>query len=66
MAGTPQVVTVTDLLPIANAAQAAFSDTLTSTTPFGFSDKAHGDALIALVNAMRTALIDAGIIKGAA
>lgn len=50
----------------ASAAQVAFSDTLTSTSPFGFSDKAHGDALIATVNEIVATLTGLGLWKGGA
>jgi hypothetical protein len=50
----------------AGAAQAAVPTTAsTSSTPFGFS-QAQADGLVATVNALRTALIAAGLIKGAA
>ena len=48
------------------AAQAAVAVTAaTNVTPFGYS-QAQADALVTLVNALRTALVNAGIIKGAA
>ena len=50
----------------AGAAQAAVTTTAaTSTTPFGYS-QAQADAIVALVNEMRAALVAVGIIKGAA
>lgn len=38
----------------------------TQTTPFGFATQAQADDLVALANAMRTALVNLGLIKGAA
>jgi UDP-N-acetyl-D-mannosaminuronic acid transferase (WecB/TagA/CpsF family) len=50
----------------AGAAQAAVTTTAaTSTTPFGYSE-AQANAIVALVNEMRAALVALGIIKGAA
>lgn len=67
MAGTPQVVTITDNIPLASADQAAVATTaVTTTTPYGFSTQAQGDALIALANAMRDVLVAAGLMKGSA
>lgn len=52
---------------IASSAQAAVTTTAaTSTTPYGFSTAAQADAVVTLVNALRTALISAGVIKGSA
>ncbi len=65
MAGTPQIVTVTDLIPIASASQALVTTTAsTTTTPWGFSTQTQADGIVALVNALQVALVDAGIIKG--
>lgn len=50
----------------ASAVQVAFADTLTSTTPFGFSDKAHGDSLIAKVNEIIATLTALNLWKGGA
>jgi UDP-N-acetyl-D-mannosaminuronic acid transferase (WecB/TagA/CpsF family) len=49
----------------AGSAQAAVTTTAaTSTTPFGYSE-AQANAIVALVNEMRAALVAVGIIKGA-
>lgn len=56
----------TPVVQRAAAAQAAVATTAaTSTTPFGFSE-AQANALVALVNEMRAALVEKGIIKGSA
>ena len=53
-------------LPVASAAQAAVATTAaTDSDPFGFAE-AQANALVALVNALRAALVTAGIIKGSA
>jgi hypothetical protein len=50
----------------AGAAQAAVVTTAaTSSTPFGYSE-AQANAIVALVNELRAALVEKGIIKGAA
>jgi len=50
----------------AGAAQAAVATTAaTSTTPFGYSE-AQANAIIALLNEIRAALVEKGIIKGEA
>lgn len=52
---------------IASSAQAAAGTTAaTSTTPWGFATSTQADATITLLNALRTALISSGIIKGSA
>lgn len=51
----------------ASAAQAAVVTTApTSTSPYGFETAAQAAAIVTLVNELRTSLIHAGIIKGAA
>lgn len=51
----------------ASSAQAAAGTTAsTSTTPYGFATSTQANAIITLVNAMRTALVSTGIIKGSA
>lgn len=51
----------------ADAAQAAVVTTAaTQSTPYGFVTQAQADALVATVNAMRTALVNLGLIKGGA
>lgn len=53
--------------PLASASQAAVVTTApTNTTPYGFSTSAQAAALVTLVNQIRSDLITAGIIKGAA
>lgn len=49
----------------AGAAQAAVVTTAAATTSYGYTE-AQANALIALVNEMRAALVEKGIIKGAA
>ena len=49
------------------AAQAAVATTAsTNTSPYGYTTSAQADAIVALVNSLRAALVAAGIIKGAA
>ena len=51
----------------AGAAQAAVTTTgATSTTPYGFSSAAQADAIVTLVNELRAAIVEKGVIKGAA
>ena len=51
----------------ASANQAAVVNTAsTQTTPFGFSTNTQADAIVTLVNEIRTALINKGLIKGSA
>lgn len=51
----------------ASASQAAVVTTApTNSTPYGYSTSAQALAIITLVNAIRTALVDTGIIKGSA
>lgn len=57
---------VTPIVQRAGSAQAAVTTTAsTSTTPFGYT-QAQADAIVALVNEMRAALVALGLIKGAA
>ena len=50
----------------AGAAQAAVATTAsTQTTPFGYSTAAQADGIITLLNELRAALVEKGIIKGA-
>lgn len=47
------------------ASQAAVATTgATNSSPYGFTTAAQADAIVTLVNALRTALLNAGIIKG--
>lgn len=49
------------------ASQAAVATTAaTQTTPWGFTTQAQADAIVTLVNAIRTALVNVGIMKGSA
>ena len=58
---------VTPIVQRVGAAQAAVTTTgSTSTSPFGFSAAAQGDAIVALVNELRATLIAFGLISGAA
>lgn len=51
----------------AGAAQAAVGTTgATQTTPYGFTTAAQADAIVALVNELRAALVEKGLIKGSA
>jgi hypothetical protein len=48
------------------AAQAAVvTTTATNTTPYGFSTAAQANAIVTLVNELRAALVEKGIIAGA-
>ncbi len=50
----------------ASAAQAAVpTDAATDTAPFGFTE-AQANAIVTLVNELRAALVEKGLIKGAA
>lgn len=52
---------------IASASQAAVGTTASqTTTPYGFSTSTQADAIVTLVNALRSALITSGVIKGSA
>lgn len=51
----------------AGAAQAAVVTTAaTQSTPYGYATQAQADALVALVNELRAAMVALGLIKGAA
>lgn len=51
----------------AAAGQAAAGTTAaTTTTPWGFATSTQANAAITLIDAMRTSLISAGLIKGSA
>lgn len=52
---------------LASANQAAVTTTAaTSTTPYGFSTTTQANAIVTLVNQLRSDLITAGTIKGSA
>jgi hypothetical protein len=56
----------TAVIQRASAAQAAVPTTpSTATTPYGYS-QAQADAIVTLLNEIRAALVEKGIIKGAA
>lgn len=51
----------------ASADQAAVATTgATNTTPYGFTTAAQANAVVTLVNELRAALVEKGLIKGAA
>jgi hypothetical protein len=57
----------TPIVQPVGAGQAAVVTTAsTQTTPWGFSTQSQADAIVTLVNALRTALVNTGLIKGAA
>jgi len=58
---------VTPVAQRAGSAQAAVITTgSTNSSPYGFATAGQGDAIVALVNELRAALVAVGIIKGAA
>lgn len=60
-------VKFTPLVQTAGASQAAVVTTAaTNSSPYGFATQAQADAIVTLLNALRTANIAAGIIKGSA
>lgn len=57
----------TPVIQRASAAQAAVVTTATTqTTPYGFATQAQSDAIVTLVNEIRAALVEKGLIKGSA
>lgn len=51
----------------ASASQAAVASTAaTSTNPYGFTTSTQADAIVTLVNQMRSDLVALGLIKGSA
>ena len=57
----------TPVVQRAGAAQAAVAGTgSTNSSPYGFTTSAQADAIVTLVNELRAALVEKGIIKGAA
>lgn len=57
----------TPVVQRAGAAQAAVGTTAaTNVTPFGYTTAAQADAIVTLVNEIRAALVEKGLIKGAA
>lgn len=58
---------VTAVVQRASANQAAVATTgATNATPYGFTTAAQANAIVTLVNEMRTALVNLGLIKGSA
>jgi hypothetical protein len=58
---------VTPVVQPSGAAQAAVVTTAaTQTTPYGFATQAQADNLVALSNAMRSAMVASGLMKGSA
>lgn len=57
----------TPVIQRVGAAQAAVATTgATNVTPYGFTTAAQADAIVTLVNELRAALVEKGLIKGAA
>jgi hypothetical protein len=57
----------TPVVQRAGSAQAAVATTgATNSSPYGYTTAAQADAIVALVNEIRAALVEKGIIKGAA
>ncbi len=57
----------TPVIQRANSAQTAVVTTAaTQTTPYGFATQAQADAIVALVNELRAAFVEKGLIKGSA
>lgn len=69
-AATTDLVAMHGATPVvqrAGAAQAAVATTApTNSSPYGFASSAQAAALVTLVNELRAALVEKGIIKGAA
>jgi hypothetical protein len=68
--GTTQKLGFWNATPVvqpSGAAQAAVATTAaTNSSPYGFTTAAQADAIVTLVNAIRTALVNTGIMKGSA
>lgn len=68
--GTTQKIAFHNSTPVvqrAGAAQDAVATTsATNTTPYGFTTAAQADAIVTLVNELRAALVEKGLIKGSA
>ena len=57
----------TPVIQKASAAQAAVATTgAVNTTPYGYTTAAQADAIVTLVNELRAALVEKGLIKGSA
>lgn len=51
----------------AGAAQAAVvTTTATNTTPYGYATQGQANAIVTLVNELRAAMVEKGLIKGSA
>lgn len=58
--------TAAPIVQPSSAGQAAVVTTAaTQSTPYGFATQAQADAIVTLVNALRTALVNLGLIAGA-
>lgn len=58
---------VTPVVQRSGSAQAAVTTTAaTSTTPYGYATLAQANAIVTLVNELRAAAVDFGMIKGSA
>lgn len=68
--GTNQMLAFHNATPVvqrASSAQTAVVTTAsTQTTPWGFATQAQADAIVTLVNELRAALVEKGLIKGSA
>ena len=57
----------TPVIQRAGAAQAAVATTgATNSTPYGYSSEAQANAIVTLLNELRAAMVEKGLIKGAA
>lgn len=57
----------TPIVQPSGASQAAVTTTASqTTTPYGYSTSAQADGIVTLLNAIRAALVAAGIMKGGA
>jgi hypothetical protein len=52
--------------PVGATQAAVITTAATTSTPYGFATQAQADAIVTLVNALRLALVNLGLIKGAA
>lgn len=66
--GATDLISFYGATPIAqqtSATQAAVTTTVpTSTTPYGYTTSAQAAAIVTLVNALRLAMVNLGLIKG--
>ena len=55
----------TPIVQPSGSSQAAVTTVASTTsTPYGFATQAQADSIVTLVNALRTALVNLGLIKG--